>query len=177
MILSVFICKHWILLSAGGTLSFRKLKERIVYTCGHNTIREREFLCCCSSKLKTNVLTDMLHFNPVNKESGDNQIWLKGNMGWGGYNLCLCVSLCVFHYSSRCSVVWWAWGLQQQTPLSLTSLLQLHLHPPSYQITRRASRCDMLLTSHLEPRFRKRDVWLLYHGWYTCTHAVTNSDT
>ena len=104
--------------------------------------------------------------------------------GWGGIwgdevkislSVCLrvCVSLSVFHHSSQCGVM--SLGLQQQTPLRFTSLLQLHLYPNSYQITRRAFRCDMLLT-HWKPRFRKRDICLLYHGcndWYRSKHMQT----
>lgn len=85
MILSLYLRVYLqtlkLLLSAGGTLLFRKLKDEGVRS--HNTVYERdrvpEFLCCCS-KLKTNVLTVMLHLNSANKESGDKQIWLRGNV-------------------------------------------------------------------------------------------------
>lgn len=156
-----------LLLFTGQKLLFREFREQ--RTCNHNTFYQR--LCC------RNVLT----------------VWMRrqadltgGNIGWWGNNLpvCLivCVSLCVFHHRNQCGVM--SLGLQQQTPLRLTSLLQLHLHPPSYQITRRASQRDVLL-AHREPRFRKRGICLLYHGcskWHrsrqmqthaharTCTH-------
>lgn len=84
--------------------------------------------------------------------------------------VCLCLSLCLSPQQrcSQCGVM--GLGLQQQTPLRLTSLLQLHLHPPCYQISRRVCRCDMLLTSHLKPRFTKRDV----HG---CSSVAAKTDT
>lgn len=60
---------------------------------------------------KTNVLTVLLHLNSANKESEDEQIWLRGTTGWWGYNVSVSLLLCVFHHSrDAASVVWWAWA-------------------------------------------------------------------
>lgn len=125
----------------------------------------------------------MLRPHSLNEESRGKRIWLWGGIGddevttppsiQPPLTLSVCLRLSLHKQRcTQCGVM--GLGLQQQTLLRLTSLLQLHLHPPSYQITRRTSQHDTLLTSHLKPHFRKQDACLLYHS---CTDLHTHAHT
>lgn len=109
-------------------------------------------------------------------------------LGWGGIwmrlqfvclPVCLRTSLCVFYHSRDAAV--WCDGLGPSAASHTTHALHysnsISIRPPNKSSVR-ASRCDMLLASDLQPCFRKWDIQLLYHGcktWYGCTHTQTHT--